>query len=268
MLPEGPTTLGSGGQIGTVVLLSPLLPPAPGGAAQYTDLLSRSLVRHEVADRVLVFSERHPETADVEYLEGGRIEYRRTYPYRAGRAQRDYLSYFNYALQNIQFLDLPRQISRVGEAALIVHSSFHLHPSSINVVLRLMRRLFGPRLRLVVDVRDPKLPSGRLADLRIYDSIICCAQRIYDTIAAEPTLRSKAELIPIPFQPKALPESSIAACLQRFALERGGYFFFPNGLAREKGLDEVVSALRHLPADRRRPLVVAGRARDMDGIVK
>jgi glycosyltransferase involved in cell wall biosynthesis len=246
-----------------VALIMPVLAPAPGGAAQYAALLARELVGHGVAQQAVVFSERYPGTPASETLAAGRVAHRRIFPFRAGRARKDVWSYLGYALQNLQFLSLPVRLRRQPVDAVIVHASFHLHPSTIGPALGLARSLSRGRLKLIADVRDPKLEGGKLARLHAYDAVICCGERVMRELAHDPVLRGKLRLVPIPFHARRPSAALVTACLERHGLTPEGFFFFPNGLSHEKGIELAIETVSHLhQRGRTEPLIVAGKGRD------
>jgi glycosyltransferase involved in cell wall biosynthesis len=253
-----------------VLLLMPLLAPAPGGAAQYAVLLSTGLVEAGIAERVEVLSEHYPGTAAREERAGGRVVYRRIFPFRAGRSHRDWWSYVGYLIQNIQFLRLPYWVGKSGARALLVHSSFHLRPSTISIAIRLVRLLYGDKIRIVADIRDPKLKPSQLSRLRDYDVLLCCGERLLrDLEGSTPALAERASLVPIPFVPRVPSVAEVDSTLARHGLKRDGFFFFPNGLSVEKGIELAIAAVAGLgPARKDRPLVVAGRSRDMTPAIR
>jgi glycosyltransferase involved in cell wall biosynthesis len=252
-----------------VLLLSPILPPAPGGAAQYVNLLARGLIRHEITRRVVVVSEQHPQRASVEFVCGDRIVFQRIYPYRAGRSQKDLRSYLSYLVQNFQLLMLPELVREQKIDAVIVHASFHLHVSTTALAIWRLRRLGGPGLRIIADVRDPKLPVSKLRELCAYDAVICCCERVAHHVAQERELAPKIRLIPIPFVPRRPTPQEVQASLAAYGLEAERFFFFPHGISIEKGIEQAITALQLLGDARAgMPLIVAGKARDTSPLIR
>jgi glycosyltransferase involved in cell wall biosynthesis len=247
-----------------VLILTPFLPPAPGGAAVYTSILSRGLVEQEIARRVVVVSERHPERPDVEEGHAGRLVLLRLFPFRAGRPVKDLRSYLDYARQQVALRQLGGIVAEHKISTVLVHASLLYHPGLARTVLRRLKRRH--RTRIVLDVRDPKLPAHLLAEPGEFDAVICCAERIVrDLGSAFPPYADRLHLVPIPIEPLAVGEDDVGRALARHGLERGGYLFNANGLSAEKStpllLDAVAELFRH---GRRVPLAIVGRERDRD----
>jgi glycosyltransferase involved in cell wall biosynthesis len=251
----------------SIVVVTPVLPPAPGGAATYTMILARGLVRSGAVDRVILVSERHPERPAREDLEGGAIVVERRFPFRAGRARKDAWSYAAFALQQLRFLDLGALVRAHGAAAILLHASFLYQAGLVRAVLRHDRRLAG--VPVVLDVRDPLAPPQLFARPGEFAAVIACAERIAADLARHPGCGDKVRLIPIPIEPITVDEATVTATLARHGLAAGGYLFNANGISRLKGIDLLIEAvtIRHA-AGRRLPLVVAGRERDRDAAIE
>ena len=249
------------------LILTPVVQPAPGGGAQYTDLLARALVRSGVASRVTVLSEAYPHTPSREELEEGRIVVRRFFPLRAGRSRKNWWSYTSYLVQNAAFLLLPFWIATSRAQVVLLHSSFYYNPSTIHLAVRLSRLVFGSRVRMVCDVRDPKFPVDKLPKLTLYDAIVCCSESVRRHIGQDAALASRARLIPIPFDGASVSDDEVSTCCARHGL-RSPFLFWSNGVSREKGIEAAVAAAALLRGEwPELGLVVVGRERDRPGAV-
>ena len=120
-----------------VLIVTPLVPPAPGGGGIYTLLLADGLVQGGHADLVAILTESDPGQPGLSLKQGGKVEIWRAYPYRAGASRKSAGSYVKYALQQLQFLGLPRLIERVGFDVVLFHASFFYHPG---IAARVVRR--------------------------------------------------------------------------------------------------------------------------------
>lgn len=249
------------------VILSPVIPPAAGGAARYTKLLAEGLA--DSGRKVTVISENHPEHRSVSWAGG--IDVRPIFPHRAGRVEIDSKAYVLYALQNVKMLGLASEIEAIAKEdgiapVVLVHSSFFYKPSVMPRVISRLRKALGPDVRLVVDVRDPLSTPSAIRHYHLFDSIVCCSLLIQKELSRDSALAPKTVHIPIPFDPDPAPD--LATCkevLSKFGLQEGRFLFNPNGVARAKGFDEMLAAVVEL---RKRPgyedvcLVTAGRKRD------
>lgn len=246
-----------------VLILTPFLPPAPGGAAVYTSILARGLVAQDIARRVVVLSERHPERPDREELYGGRLLLLRRFPFRAGRSVKDLKSYLDYGRQQLTLLGLDRLVRRHAIGTVLVHASLLYHPGLLGPVLRRLRRQGAG---IVLDVRDPKFPDRLLQDAAAFDAVVCCAERIVRDIGRRfPAYASRLHHVPIPIEPLGVGDAAVATALASHGLAPGGYLFNANGLSIEKSTPLLVAAVGELfRRGRGLKLVVAGRERDRD----
>ncbi len=253
-----------------VLIVTPLLAPAPGGGAQYTAILARELVARGIAGGVTVLTEAYPGEPVRTISAEGRLRYHRAFPFRAGRSRKDWLSYIAYTWQNVLMLVLiPWRVRRDGTEILLIHSSLHLNRSTIGWALRLARMVAVRQLRLIADVRDPNLEDHRIGVLFPYDQILCCGDRIKDQLAKIPELTDKLTLIPVIFSGERPTPRLIEDCLARHGLKAGEFLFFPNGLVLEKGIELAIRAVRRLEGPLRgQPLVVAGKARATTSLIQ
>jgi glycosyltransferase involved in cell wall biosynthesis len=249
-----------------VLVVTPVLPPAPGGAATYTMILGRGLLLHGVAGKVVLLSEGHPQRPRRELLENGHLVMERAFPIRAGRTTKDALSYFAYAITQLLFVRLPAYVVHYDISAIIIHSSFFYHSGLAQRLVRWARRRI--KIPIVLDVRDPLAPARLFATAGEFDAVIACSQRIATDLAAHPAYRDRIRFIPIPIEPIEVDEDSTTATLARYGLERGGYLFNANGISRQKGIELLIETGAEL---RERgsglPIIVAGRERDLDASV-
>lgn len=246
-----------------LLIVTPILPPAPGGGAVYTASLTEALAGQGLAEKVVVLSEAHPGQPTAAASHNGRVLLLRRLPYRAGRSERDLRSYLDYARGQLELLRIFPLVRRHAINLVLLHSSFYYNPGLIGPIVALLRR--NRNLRLVLDVRDPKLPAGLFRRGLPFDAVICCAENVKTELEARPGFAGKVHFLPIPLPPSAPGEHEIAAALARHGLSPKGYLFNANGIMRAKRSDLLLEAVELLA---RRgltiPLVVAGRARDWD----
>jgi glycosyltransferase involved in cell wall biosynthesis len=250
-----------------LLIITPVLPPAPGGGAAYTMILANGLLTQRLAERIVVVAEKHPIMPDLEVRHDGCLQLLRILPFRAGRAMRDVTSYIAYLWQQVYFWRLFRIVREHAIDTVLVHSSLLYRPNTLRTIIRWLKRRTD--IRLVLDVRDPLALSALFDNHREFDRIVCCSRLLEKRMGARLDLGSKVMFIPIPIEPVARDETRIAATLARHGLRAGGYLFNGNGLSRAKSVDLLVEAVRLLhQRGYRWPLVIAGRERDMDDFFK
>ena len=243
-----------------LVILTPLMPPAPGGAGVYTDLVARQLIEAHGAERVCVITEKHPETPDEEVHLDGRYHILRRFPFRAGSSIKNWKSYLAYGQQNLQYRQLLTICKQYDATAILIHSSFHNNPNRLGPSILKLRKL---GLLLVADVRDPLLPQHRFRQLYPYHKILACSHTVARHLTTNKKLRSKLDTVPIPVDVEIPSEVQIRQVLAKHSLQPNAYLLSTNGILRKKGLSSLLALAKEIA---RRNLgisvVVAGKERD------
>jgi glycosyltransferase involved in cell wall biosynthesis len=244
-----------------IVYLAPVFRPAIGGGVVYLELMERHLGALMGVNEFCILTEKYPGQPTTETLVEGRARIVRKYPFRAGRSTRSITSYFAYAIQNLEFLELPRFLKRERVTTFIVHSSFH---NNWNLLHRVIKNIAQKKSRpfLIADVRDPRLATARLKELNHYDIIVSCSENVTSHLSQERSISKKIVEIPIPHEQRQLSDADIGAALAKYGLTKKKYIFNGSGCIKEKGILELVeltSRLRQLGKDI--SLVVAGKKR-------
>jgi glycosyltransferase involved in cell wall biosynthesis len=249
-----------------LVIITPLMPPAPGGGGIYTDTISRALIEQHGAQLVCVLTERHPDAPDDEAYLNGRYQILRRFPFRAGSTVKDWKSYLAYAKQSLLYSQIERTCTGHGATAVLIHSSLHNHPNLLTVWLPALRRR---GFRLVSDVRDPLLPPRRFSQLYLYHKILACSQSVANHLERDTTLRDKLETVPIPVHVERPPDAIVDKALARHSLHAGSYLLSTNGLLQKKGLSALLTVAEEI---HRRNLgitvAIAGKKRDSTATVE
>lgn len=245
-----------------ILVVTPLLPPSPGGGGIYTQLLVNGLLNKGHVDYAAVLTEKFPSLPERELLKENKLEILRYFPFRAGVLGRAASRYFFYLLQNIYFLAIPWIAYRLKISHILIHSSFHNHPNLMWLAVRMMR-LFLPSITLISDVRDPKLPNARFGEIRPYHFVICCSENVHVHLAKSDFLKDKLVTIPIVIDIQKPSPSEILACKKKYGLDAIPYLFNGSGISREKGIEKALEVVRKLRENNENIcLVVAGRKRD------
>ncbi len=244
-----------------LLIVTPLLPPAPGGGGIYTKLLANGLVENYSCSKVIVATEEFPGQPKHELLRSGTIEFRRIYPYRAGTSRKTICSYWNYFIQNVRLMGLPWLIHSQKIDVVLFHSSLLYHPGVSAQLCRWSATL--SHVRWIADVRDPRLPPHKFSVLYPFDAVIACSENVRQHLGIDKQLSSKVHLVPIPAEVVPPDEALRTSILARFGLESHGYVFSSSGIVCLKGIDDSIEAVRL--ARQKDPsirLVVVGKDRD------
>lgn len=246
-----------------VLIVTPFLPPAPGGSGIYTELLAAGLVDGRWASKVIVLTERFPFLPQRSFRKGGAIEVRRQFPYRAGASRRHVGSYAKYAVQNLQLLALPMLVNREKIDIVLFHASLLYHPGVSRILVK--HHVSRSRACWIADVRDPLLPHARFNVLYPFHAIIACSENVMRNLRSDSVLASQVHLVPIPVQ-VSTPDSQVRAeVMARFGLKSRSYVFSSSGIVGKKGVNDAIEAVRIARAvDPSLVLVVVGKARDRD----
>jgi len=244
-------------------IITPVYPPAPGGAAAYTKHLAIGLSKSSSVEKIRIYTESFPSELSHTVSSANKVEVNRLFPCRAGRDTIDVKSYINYIQQNISFMRLASWLP-ASTNTLLVHSSFHYKLNLLGFGVQKLRKLCSGRIRIILDVRDPVMPPKCMTTLKLYDGVICCSGNVSQHIeqhidASSPPLF----LIPIILEVKKPSLSDIELTLCKYGLTSSPFILATNGISIAKKIDETIDLVRALRAsghDLR--LVVIGRKRD------
>ena len=243
-----------------LVIVTPLMPPAPGGGGIYTDTISRALINEHAAELICVVTEKHPDAPDDEVQLDGRYHILRRFPFRAGSAVKNWTSYLAYARQNLRYRQLVSICTQHDATAILVHSSLHNNPNLLTNSIRALRR---HGLLVVSDVRDPLLPQQRFGQLYPYHKILACSQSVANHLGQDEQLRSKLETVPIPLDVDKPADTIVQQTLARHSLQPRSYLLSTNGLLHRKNLSALLALAQEL--SRRNmgiTIAIAGKDRD------
>ena len=246
-----------------LLVVTPVLPPAPGGGGVYTELLTEALLRSGLAESTVVLSEAFPDQPPFKAEMEGRRVYLRLLPYRAGRSEQDLRSYVDYALAQFALLRIISIVRTYSIDVILFHCSIFYNPGSAQLVLKILRAISD--VRCILDVRDPKLPVSLFQRSLPFDRVICCSENLKASLESRINFAGKVDFIPIPLR-KIIPSANeINSILQHYELRPREYIFSGNGIIKAKRSDLLIEAALELSRrGHRRPLVIAGRRRDWD----
>lgn len=234
-------------------------PPAPGGAARYTEELASAVDRLGVAKKLMVLAERFPNQPNEIRYPNGISEIRRVFSYRAGRNKKNFWAYLRYGSDSLRLsLILLRAISMKADAV-VFHGWYLLYPSLLTPIISTLKLL---RIMVVIDIRDNYLSDNKIERLSSFDLLICCSQNIVERLQSYPALTSKIRHIPVPLTPLQ-DEGSSRDSFPQFDLKPYRYIFSASGVSNSKRFPLLYHAWRIiLEKGIEMDLVVGGRTRD------
>lgn len=243
-----------------LVIITPIFPPATGGAATYYAMLAQALVERQVVRRVTVLTEKFPGEPDRAEVHAGRLVVVRRFPFRAGGTTGRWQALWRYALQNLDYARLPGLFRRWGADAVLVHTGFH---NRFNLLAPVVRRL-SRQVLMIGDVRDHLLPAQRLPVLEHYRHLIACSENVAAHLQRHGPLRERITRIPIPQETLVIGAPQAEAALAAHGLQPHGYLLFAGLLKTGKGVDRLLDAYRAFRRLRPDPpdLVLAGMVKD------
>jgi len=255
------------------VLVEPVYLPAPGGGAIQADTIARAMATS--GDDVLILSEAFPGERSHEILERGAGEASvvRLFPYRAGRARKDFWSYLTYVSANLHYLRLPSIIGRASRRsnysaiAILIHTSLLYKPNLLEKVLDRLRAAGNAPVVIMAELQDSFYPEEKLGLLSKFDAIVTTSKGVEETIKRRaPDIADRVSRIPMPFVGPDIPSDAyVARTLAAYGLQGQRYLFNPNGLTGWKHASEMRDAipiLRKIAGFEDVILVTAGRERD------
>lgn len=233
-----------------LVMITPLYPPARGGAATYFKQLVPCLMEHDEIMQLTVLTERMPGQPHVQV--DGKLQLLRWLPNRISSGQKPFVLHSaTYILTQLWFALRLRALVR-RYAIDIVH--FHT---------RYRGRWFYNALQalpipVVADLRDKLSDPAQLAE--VADCVLCCGAGVYAFAMAGGCPPAKAALIPNLFMPPPLPDpEAVTLCKRQYHLGDQSYLLFIGDITYNKGVYDLLAAYQHWNKQHPdTPLVLAG----------
>jgi glycosyltransferase involved in cell wall biosynthesis len=239
-----------------ILIISPIFPPATGGAATYYKLLLDEFEKSKYVSKVILITEASPGLPI--FTSFGKVILMRIFPARAGILSHGLKFYFRYIIQNFLYFFIPLICHYYRLNNIIIHSSFFNQPN----LMRFVMPMIPSHVNRILDVRDKLLPERRKAILFKFDEIIACSSNVFEHLCELGLEANKITHIPI----LHLDLSDFVAdntVLDRYDLVDGGYFCYVGNIKIEKGLDRlknVLCELRKLGATE--PLIIVGQIKE------
>ncbi len=218
-----------------VLLLTPLYPPAVGGAASHYGLLAPVLANHSAIQHVTVLTERHPALPPLEQQHT--LTIRRVLPRRISGGRRAWVAHaWLYARTQQWFAQHLVRLVRNQRIDLL---QFHTRYRG-SLFLNALRRCQRP---VVADVHDRMTTLAPLA-AQVHH-LICCSEGVRAYVAAQGFPQTHTTLIPLPFVPPSpVPSTHTEAARREAHLGEEPYLLFVGDITQNKGVDVLLTAFQ------------------------
>ena len=215
------------------LIITPLFPPAVGGAATYFgQLASRLAARPQVA-RLTLLTEQASGLPPRE--EQGKLTILRLLPQRTSIPTRPFLWHAtSYAQTQLWFARHLPGLVREEEIDLI-----HFHTRYRGRLFQ--RALAHSRVPVVADLRDKLSDPAQLA--HISHRLMCCCEGVRDFAFSGGYPESRLRLIPMAFTPPQPPSIEVVQRIRRdFDIDDRPYLLFLGDINANKGVLELLPA--------------------------
>ncbi len=248
-----------------LMLLTLAYPPASGGASIYTQLLTKGLLQQDFRGKIVVLAEAYPRLPQQEILLNQRLYLWRIFPFRSELSRKDIQRYFKYLYLNVKFLNIFNLITKFEITHLIVHCHYYYRPSILPLLIRWLKMTTS--IKLILDVRDPKLSKETFSQIYLFDNIICSSQNVYQHLTQDQQLIPKLRRIPIPFQLNSNLGHLSRETITSFHLENQPYLFSASGILQEKNLNFMLKTMAEIRLlDPHLILVIVGVNKDWNSV--
>ena len=215
------------------LIITPLSPPAVGGAATYYSQIAAELVQRDEISALTILTERYPGQPRIQ--NEGALTILRLLPTRISRPQRAYpIHATTFALTQAWFnTQLPGLVHDRGIDLVHFHTRFAsgLFPGAV-------RRCAAPT---VADLRDKLVDPAKLAGFA--QRLICCCEGVYQFALDGGFPPERADLIPLSFTPPSPPfPSQIQRVHDTQGLGDTPYLLFVGDVNENKGVLDLLQA--------------------------
>jgi len=217
------------------LIITPLFPPAVGGAATYFGQMAHQLAASDAIDRLTLLTEQSPGLPAREEQE--KLLILRLLPRRISIPARPFLWHAaSYGQTQAWFArSLPGLVR--SESIDLIH--FHT---------RYRGRLFYQALQrsktpVIADLQDKLTDPALLA--QISQRLMCCCEGVRDFALAGGYPEARLRLIPMAFTPPAPPDPAILqAVREEYDIGDASYLLFLGDITENKGVFDLLPAFR------------------------
>ena len=222
-----------------VLILTPLYPPAVGGAATYFGDVVPLLAQFSDIGNLIVLTEKLP--GQPRETVTGKLKIFRYLPARVSQPQKSWMRHVSsYILTQLWFVIYLPALLRRHDIGLL-----HFHT-------RYRGRLFFGTLRrchipIVADLRDKMAVPQQLA--KVASRLMCCGESVWQFATDGGFPKHKTALIPIPFQPPPrLDRKIVHEIVQGYKVDQSPYVLFVGDITHNKGVWDLLDAFQNRDA--------------------
>lgn len=217
------------------LIITPLYPPAVGGAATYFGGLAPKLAEHERIESLVVLTE--SMAGQPRERAGSQLRVLRYLPARISLAQRPWLMHaVTYVMTELWFArHLLRMIARHQVSLVHFHTRYRGR-----LLYNALKRSHVP---VIADLRDKMTDPALITQTA--DRLLCCGEGIQRFAIGSGFPAERAVLIPNAFEvPGIPPPDRVHAVRRRYDVDRGPYLLFLGDITANKGVYDLLEAYR------------------------
>lgn len=223
-----------------MIIVFPFGKPFPGGSAIYLDILL-DIVNRIVTEPITIISEAIDEKLIARKNYSNRLMYVPVQKYFIRK--RTPLKPLFLALQVISLAYKIFKYSRHNEI-IWIHSAFFIKNTPLAFILKYIKRF--KRLNIVIDMRDPAIPSNRIRALKCFDRFVVCSEELRKNAIAEGIAEDCVQFIPVPVNDIAHSEFPVCSDVKNKYGIKNRYVYNSNGINERKSFNELYDAWRGL----------------------
>lgn len=216
-----------------LLILSPLFPPAVGGAASYFSDILPAVTRREDVQHVTLLTEAMP--GQPSRIQLGKLDVLRLLPTRVSLPRRPFpIHALSYVRTQVWFSkQLPQLVDQLQPDLLHFHTRFRG-----TLFYRAVGQLGVP---VLADLRDKLSDPRRLASTA--DRLLCCAEGIQQFAIAGGFPEARIDLVPVTLRhSRALNPRALRQVLRKYDLCDVQYILFVGDITPNKGVYELLAA--------------------------
>lgn len=218
-----------------LLIITPLYPPALGGAATYFKQLVPCLVKHDEITQLTVLTERMLDQPRMQ--SDGKLGILRQLPNRISSGQKSFMLHAaTYILTQMWFsLGLQALVRRYAIDVIHFHTRYRGR-----LFYNTLRRIQIP---VIADLRDKMTAPLELRDM--VSRLLCCGEGIYNFAVKSGFPPERIALIPNIFAPPECPTAAAVANVQKnYGLVNTHYMLYVGDMTFSKGVYELLAAYR------------------------
>jgi len=218
-----------------LLIVTPLYPPATGGAATYFSMLVPELLRRAAIDQVTVLTEQ-AAGEPREHLDG-KLQVLRLLPTRVAVPRANWLGHASSYVGTQWWFGarFSHLVRRLGIDVIHFHTRYRG-----SAVYRALRR---SRVPVIANLQDKLMDPRRLAGTSHW--LLCCAEGVRQFLLEAGCPSERTALVPLPFVLAPAPsDQEVRLARHRYDLEQTPYLLFVGDVTRRKGVFALLDGYR------------------------